>query len=168
MDELVDIVNEQDQVIGTVTRSVAEEKNYILRIAVVNIINERNELLLGVKHSRIGEDLWSIVGSGHVGAGEDAEAAAKREVFEETGYEIKDGLTFIDKFYVPLEAMSPMIYLYKLNVEKKDISLPTNNNEFYSYRWIKLGSDELSNLNLTEATKMNLAKLEDYPEYFTI
>lgn len=65
-----------------------------VRVGVgVLVFDAQNRLLLGQRLSKHGEGTWSPAG-GHVEFGETPEAAAHRELFEETGLTV-EGMEFI-------------------------------------------------------------------------
>ncbi len=85
-DELVDIVNINNVVIGQVMKSVAHEKGLMHRTIISEIINTKGEWLL-VKQAPDRQDKGQFVSpvGGHMGAGESEIDALKREAFEEVG-----------------------------------------------------------------------------------
>src|SRR6185312_5213221 len=80
MNEVV-VVNDNDEVIGTMSRSEAHANGRPHRIAIVYVENDRGEFLVQV---RVGGTLDHSVG-GHVDPGESYEATAIRELEEELG-----------------------------------------------------------------------------------
>lgn len=86
-DELIHIVNEQDEVIGTMTRAEAYAGGYALRIACVMVYTSDGKIVLQRvskrKHKNPGK--WAYSAAGHVAAGETYEQAAVRELNEELG-----------------------------------------------------------------------------------
>jgi len=97
-DEILDIVDENDEVIGTATRKEVYEKKYCRRIVHVIIINDKNEILLQkrAKHLSFAPLYWTTSASGHVLSGDTYEAAAYRELQEEVGIK-PDKLFFLRK-----------------------------------------------------------------------
>lgn len=59
------------------------------KVGVGVIIIKDNKILFGQRKNAHGEDTWSVPG-GHLEFNESIEECAKREVFEETGIEIKN------------------------------------------------------------------------------
>ncbi|MEK6952465.1 MAG: NUDIX hydrolase [Nanoarchaeota archaeon] len=59
------------------------------KVGVGVIIIKDNKVLFGQRKNSHGEDTWSVPG-GHLEFNESIEECAKREVFEETGIEIKN------------------------------------------------------------------------------
>lgn len=88
-DELFDVVDERDQVIGQEQRSVVHEKKLLHRAVHVFILNKRGEVFLQ-KRSRLKDahpGVWGSSVSGHLDAGESYESCALRELGEEAGQE---------------------------------------------------------------------------------
>ena len=86
-DELFDVVDGQDQVVGQEERSVVHEKNLIHRAVHVFIWNKRGEVFLQ-KRSRLKDaqpGVWGSSVSGHLNSGENYESCAVRELGEEAG-----------------------------------------------------------------------------------
>ncbi len=88
--ELVDIVNELNEVIGTATRGEAHEKGYIHRALSVLVIHSSGKILLQQrsKYTKVHPLSWDLSTSEHVLAGESYETAGKRSVLEELGVEV--------------------------------------------------------------------------------
>ncbi len=98
--ELFDKVNDQDEVIGTITRKEAHtNKKNIHRAVIVLVYNTSGHILL--QKRSLTKDMypgsWATSCSGHVGAGQSYEDAAKQELWEELGINVKDSLTFLFK-----------------------------------------------------------------------
>ena len=88
--ELVDVVDERDRVIGTVTRAEMRAHRLRHRTAFVLVVSSAGRLLV---HRRSGDkDLWpgrwDLGAGGVLTSGEDYEPAARREVAEELGIEV--------------------------------------------------------------------------------
>lgn len=89
-EELVDIVNELNEVIGTAKRGEAHRKGYIHRALSVLIIHSEGKVLLQQrsKHTKVHPLSWDLSTSEHVLKGESYEDAGKRSVKEELGVEV--------------------------------------------------------------------------------
>lgn len=90
IDELLDYVDENDNVIGQVSRSEIDKKGLIGRIAGVIIYNSDNELMIckNPPHKVPNANKWHFSAIGHVSAGDTPEEAAIREAYEEVGVEL--------------------------------------------------------------------------------
>lgn len=99
--EFVDVVDQDDKLLRTIPRKSATNAD-ILRVAGVYILNKEGEIILQLRSEKSFRYplYWDCTGGGHVGAGEDYESAAKRELFEETG--IKTDLVFLGKHLIKL------------------------------------------------------------------
>lgn len=86
-DELFDVVDEADRVVGQATRRVVHANNWRHRAVHVLVFDRRGRVFL---HKRsMAKDLfpglWDSSCAGHVGAGEDYDGTAVRELREELG-----------------------------------------------------------------------------------
>ncbi len=84
--EYVDVVNENDEVVGTVSKQEAHEKGLLHRTVIAEIIDSENRWTL-VEQSGDRQDPGQFVSpvGGHVTAGESEDTALKREALEEFG-----------------------------------------------------------------------------------
>lgn len=99
--ELFDLVNEEDEVIGTITRFQAHHNpNLFHRSIGVLVYNDQNQLFMQKRSSTKDMDpnLWSISSTGHVMSGQTYEDAAVRELEEELG--VSGVLTYANKYIV--------------------------------------------------------------------
>jgi isopentenyldiphosphate isomerase len=88
-DELLDLVDEHDRVLGTVAKSLANRDPALIHREVAVLIHH-GERLLWQQRSTVKEVLpgmWDISCAGHVVAGERPETAAHRELAEELGFD---------------------------------------------------------------------------------
>src|SRR3989344_5920035 len=91
-DELLDLVNEEDEVIGTVWRSEAHKNpSKIHREIAVAVFNHKGEVLIQQRSMKKTNDPgeWKITAAGHVASGENPKDSAEREVLEELGIKVK-------------------------------------------------------------------------------
>jgi len=85
--ELVDVVDENDRVVGRVTRAEMRRRNLLHRAVYVLVLNHAGELFV---HRRtetkdVYPGHWDVTAGGVVAAGEDYAASAAREIHEELG-----------------------------------------------------------------------------------
>lgn len=89
-EEIFDVVNERDEVIGRERRSEVHRLNLRHRAVHVLVFNGRGELFL--QQRSLGKDhwpgVWDSSSSGHLDSGEDYDACTLREVREELGVEL--------------------------------------------------------------------------------
>ncbi|MFK5923552.1 MAG: 16S rRNA (adenine(1518)-N(6)/adenine(1519)-N(6))-dimethyltransferase RsmA [Verrucomicrobiota bacterium] len=83
--EMFDVVDEQDKVVKQAARAEVHEKNWRHRAVHIFVSNKSGDLYLqkrsALKDRHAGQ--WDSSAAGHLDAGEDYEAAARRELFEE-------------------------------------------------------------------------------------
>jgi isopentenyldiphosphate isomerase len=86
-EEILDVVNDDDHVIGTCTRNELYEKKLTGRIVHVLVFNPKGDMLLQLRSRNVSylPLHWSTSVGGHVQAGETYEQAAVREFNEELG-----------------------------------------------------------------------------------
>ena len=86
-EERFDIVDSQDQIVGTETRSAVHRERLLHRAVHIFVFNARGELYL--QRRSLNKDTapgkWVSSCSGHVDSGEDYDTAARRELGEEIG-----------------------------------------------------------------------------------
>lgn len=96
-DELFDVVDEEDNVIGQATRAVVHARGLFHRAVHIFLFNQRGELLIQQRSAAKDEFplCWTSSASGHVDAGEEYLPAAQRELEEELG--LREPLQFVLK-----------------------------------------------------------------------
>lgn len=87
--EIFDIVNEKNEVIGREKRKIVHEKGLWHRAVHIFIFNSKGELLLQKKskNSDLSAEKWTSSCSGHLGTDKNYLNSAKRELKEELGIE---------------------------------------------------------------------------------
>lgn len=85
--EFFDIVDEQDQVVGTARRDEVHRRKLRHRAAHIFVFRPNGQLLIHLRspHKEEFPSVWTSSASGHVSAGEDYFTAARRELQEELG-----------------------------------------------------------------------------------
>ena len=86
-EEMFDVVNERDEVIGRQTRRDVHRLGLLHRAVHVLVFNSRREVFLQKRSMKKDRQpgLWDSSTSGHVDSGEDYDACAVRELQEELG-----------------------------------------------------------------------------------
>lgn len=101
LNEIFDVVDELDRVIGHATRKECNSNPELIHRAVfVLVFNSKGELFLQKRSQTkdICPGMWSVSVSGHVDRGEDYRTAATRELYEEMG--ITAEVQFLDKYLI--------------------------------------------------------------------
>lgn len=114
LNEIFDVVDENDRVIGQATRKECNSNpNLIHRAVYVLVFNSKGELFLQKrsKTKDICPGMWSISVSGHVDHGESYETAAIREMKEEIG--LSSALQFLDKYIIHGETENEFSAIYR-------------------------------------------------------
>ncbi len=114
LNELFDIVDEYDNVIGKAEREeVHKNKKLIHRSVGILIFNQNNELFLQQRSKTKDTDplKWTISASGHVIAGDSYEITAIREINEELGVDLS--VKQIAKYLCKAPNETEMIMLFQ-------------------------------------------------------
>jgi isopentenyl-diphosphate delta-isomerase len=100
-DEIVDLVDEEDSVIGTATLRDCLEKGLLHRAVDVLVLRTSGSILLQQRSKRDlwHPGLWTLSSTGHVRSGESYRNAAARELCEELG--LRSPLWAITKLLLP-------------------------------------------------------------------
>lgn len=155
-DELLDLVNDQDEIIGQALKSTIYKKNQT-NFRVINgfIVNSHN--LVWIPRRSPEKKLFPLcldtsVG-GHVQSGETYDEAFKREVHEELNLNIDEiPCTLIGKLTPQSHYVSAFMHLYLINIEEAPCY---NKNDFVSAQWYELPT-LLRAINQGERTKGDL------------
>jgi isopentenyl-diphosphate delta-isomerase len=89
-DELFDVVNARDEVVGQAPRREVHAHGWLHRAVHILIFNSRGEVFLQKRSlaKDLAPGLWDSSCSGHVDAGEDYDQSAQRELGEELGLDL--------------------------------------------------------------------------------
>jgi len=142
-DHLVDVVNEQDEIIGQDLKNSKVAKDFISRVVGIFICDSQGKFLVCKRadHKKNAPGIWDLAAFGNVMAGEDYKTAAQRELEEELN--LKCELEFLDKFY------------QKINFNDKDFKI---------FCGVFLGISDLEpelNHELVEFKKMTFEEVEE-------
>ena len=114
-EEIFDVVNERDEVIGRETRREVHRTGLKHRAVHVFVFNSRGEVFLQkrslTKDSSPG--LWDSSASGHLDCGEDYDACAVRELREEIGLKLSESPRRVFKVEACRETGQEFVWLYR-------------------------------------------------------
>ncbi len=127
-EEIFDVVDENDQVVGQASRKEVHAKGLIHRSVHILVFNEQGELFLQKRSMNKDENpgYWDTSAAGHVNAGEDYEPCAHRELEEELG--IRTELREIGRFSARPETFAEHVRVYSgvaqssITINKDEIS----------------------------------------------
>jgi isopentenyl-diphosphate Delta-isomerase len=124
-DELFDVVDANDVVIGQAVRGEVHARKLLHRAVSIFVFNTRGELLLQLRSSTKDEfpDCYTSSASGHLDSGEDYETAAVRELEEEL--QLDSPLTFRIKLPASPETANEHTALYETTTDETPHFHPT-------------------------------------------
>ena len=145
-EELVDIVDDDDNVIATVTRSEMRSRRLQHRSVGIAVLSTDGRLLI---HRRsLAKDIWpgwwDIAAGGVVAAGETYEEAARRELEEELG--VKGDLEFLGQSRYVDDDVAEMCRGYRL---VHDGPFEFSDGEVSEVRWVTFA--ELQAMRMTHS-----------------
>ena len=91
-EEMFDIVNERDEVVGQNTRREVHARGLLHRAVHVLVFNSRGEVFLQKRSMKKDRQpgVWDSSSSGHVDSGENYDETAVRELHEELGLKVNE------------------------------------------------------------------------------
>lgn len=115
IDEIFDLVNERDEVVGQRPRSEVHRLGLLHRAVHILVFNPRGEVFLQKRSMKKDRQpgLWDSSASGHVDAGEDYDTAAVRELAEEIGLHLKAPLRRLFKIDACPETDHEFVWVYR-------------------------------------------------------
>jgi isopentenyl-diphosphate delta-isomerase type 1 len=118
-DEVFDVVNERDEVIGQQTRAEVHRLGLKHRAVHVLVFNARGEVFL--QQRSLAKDTfpgaWDSSASGHLDSGEDYDACAVRELREEIGLVIAQPPKRLFKIAACAETGQEFVWVYRCEAE---------------------------------------------------
>src|ERR1043166_5252644 len=117
--EIFDVVNEGDEVIGRATRAEVHERGLMHRAVHVMVFNSRGQVFLQKRSLRKDRQpgLWDSSASGHLDSGEDYDACAMRELGEEIGLHLKKVPQRLFKIAACPETDQEHVWVYRCEAE---------------------------------------------------
>jgi len=118
-EEIFDVVNERDEVIGRRPRSEVHRLGLMHRAVHVLVFNRRGQVFLQKRSPRKDRQpgVWDSSASGHVDSGEDYDACALRELREEIGLELPAPPTRLFKMAPSPETDQEHVWVYRCEAE---------------------------------------------------
>lgn len=137
-DELLDLVNEKDEIIGTIWRNeshkLSEENLGYIRAVEMFIVNSKGQFWIPKRTSdkRIAPNGLDFSAAGHVSSGETYIEAMIKETAEELGIK----LTKADLDHITKIGPDQNKYIRELYIYKSDITPQFNPTDFVSAEWM--------------------------------
>jgi isopentenyl-diphosphate delta-isomerase type 1 len=118
-EEIFDVVNERDEVIGRRPRSEVHRLGLMHRATHVLVFNRRGQVFLQKRSMKKDRQpgLWDSSVSGHVDSGEDYDACAVRELREEIGLHVAQIPQRLFKFAASPETDQEHVWVYRCEAE---------------------------------------------------
>lgn len=138
-DELLDLVNENDEVIGTVWKSEAhKDPTKIHREVALVVFDKKGRVLLQQRsmEKEVDPGEWKVTSAGHVGSGEDPKVAIERETYEELGLKVKP-IFFLKRFVISKGRESRFFWAYYAIISKVP-KLKLDLVEVMDARWVDI------------------------------
>ncbi len=148
--EIYDVVDEADQVIGQATRREIHQKKLLHRSIHILVFNSQNQVFLQ-KRAMVKDEnpgLWDTSSAGHVDSGESYDDCAHRELWEELG--IKAILKPLEKIEACQETYQEHVQIYTCRTNAQ----------------IKINLDEISEGKYFDL-KVLESEIQKKPEQFT-
>jgi len=175
MQEIINLVNPEGEVIGSIEKLEAHEKGLLHEAFSIFIFNKNKELLIQKRaltkyHSG---GLWTNTCCSHPRAGEDLNIATQRRMVEEMGFDIEDIKKVYDFIYsVTLDkSLVEHEYDHVLVGKYTDEIINPNPEEVCDYKWVSMESlkkdVEINPQNYTEWIKI-IVKDEVFLSYLKI
>ena len=118
-EEIFDVVNEEDEVIGQKTRSEVHRLGLQHRAVHVLVFNARGQIFLQKRSLKKDRQpgLWDSSASGHLDTGEDYDACAVREVREEIGLRLSAAPRRLFKLGASPATDQEHVWIYRCEAE---------------------------------------------------
>ena len=114
-EDIFDVVNERDEVVGQNTRSEVHARGLLHRAVHVLVFNSRGDIFLQKRSMKKDRQpgVWDSSCSGHVDSGENYDETAVRELREELGLKVKTLLQKLFKIDACAETDAEFVWVYR-------------------------------------------------------
>jgi isopentenyldiphosphate isomerase len=156
-DELLDLVDEDDQIIGTINRNeyghMLKEKLGFIRAADLFIVNSSGQIYTPVRTASktIAPNGYDYSAGGHVASGDDYTATIIREAKEEIDLDLSEE----DLELVIKTVSKKILYIRSVYLLRSDETPTFNSEDFVSAQWLE-PSMLLKNIDEGHLAKSNL------------
>jgi isopentenyl-diphosphate delta-isomerase len=118
-EEIFDIVNERDEVVGQATRSEAHRSGLLHRAVHVLVFNSKRQIFLQKRSMKKDRQpgKWDSSASGHLDTGEHYDACAVRELREELGWTSVAPLVRMFKLAAGADTDQEHVWVYRCEAE---------------------------------------------------
>ncbi len=119
LDELFDVVDEQDRVVGQLQRREVHRRKLRHRAVHLLVVNRAGQVFLH-QRSQFKDQFpgyWNTSAAGHVGAGEDYDGTARRELEEELGCRPEKPPSPLFKVEAREETGQEFVWVYRVEAE---------------------------------------------------
>lgn len=163
IDHLVDIVDQNDNVIGKDTKENKFAKELISRNVVAFIKNNKGELIIVKRspHKRSWPNRLDLATCGNVNCEESYDKAIKREIKEELGIECE--LQMIDKIYTQVEENGKKVKYFTGVYQGQTAETPVLCDELLELRYMSI--QDLSRMMDEEPNKFSPSFIRELKEF---
>lgn len=118
-EEIFDVVNERDEVIGRQTRREVHRLGLMHRAVHVLVFNSRGQIFLQKRSMSKDRQpgLWDSSASGHVDTGEEYDVCARRELGEELGLHLESPPQRLFKLPASTQTDQEHVWVYRCQAE---------------------------------------------------
>ena len=118
-EEIFDVVNERDEVVGQLPRSEVHRRGLLHRAVHVLVFNARGQVFLQKRSMKKDSHpgVWDSSASGHVDSGEDYDPCAVREVWEEIGLKLNSPPERIIRIEACADTDQEVLWVYRCTSE---------------------------------------------------
>lgn len=158
-EEILDLVNEHDEVIGQLPRAeIYRRKLSNFRVVNAFIRDEQNRVWIPTRsaHKTLYPLHLDVSVGGHVEAGENYDEALLREAQEEAALELTPQQLTRLAYLTPKDGVSAFMWLYEI----RGVTPTLNPDDFVSAAWLSL--ETLRQKVRTEPVKGDLPRLLEY------